>query len=103
MFSVGSGDERTIEVRLNATAFDETPGQIVIDRDPEHGVLEVPVLAKRREGPALSICIDSTDIPLALQCGLASIPFLNVMPDTSREARVTFRSEGTEPWWRSPR
>lgn len=89
----------TVTVRFTASSLQPSTGALIVDsNDPDTPSLRVPIVARRRQGPVLVVCVDSAEIPLAQQCGSAPpIPFGDVRPGEYREARVVLRSEGTDP------
>ena len=92
------GAGTTVTVRFTASSLQPSTGALLVDsNDPDTPSLRVPIVARRRQGPVLVVCVDSAEIPLAQQCGSAPpIPFGDVRPGEYREATVVLRSEGTD-------
>jgi hypothetical protein len=98
-FSVQPGESTTIEVRFTAADIANVDGVLLIESDAkDKEAVRVSLQATRRQGPVLVLCVESIDIPLGLRCGSpTTLDFGKVRLTEIREARVTLRSEGTDP------
>lgn len=86
-------------VAYTPSSTDSVTAKIGIDSDdPENKKVEVPVEAKRRQGPVLIGCVKSADIPIPLKCeSPPRIDFGDVSRGETFSATLVLRSEGTDP------
>ncbi len=98
-FAVEPGATHAVEVRFTAGDLEDAQGTLLLQSNADgQAETRVTLEATRRQGPVLVICVESADVPLALDCGSPSaIDFGRVRLDEERKAVVTLRSEGTDP------
>jgi hypothetical protein len=88
-----------VTVRYTPTASGAREAALQVEsNDKDTPTLRVPILATRRQGPVLLVCIESQEVPLARRCARdLDLDFGAVPLGEYREAIVELRSEGTEP------
>ncbi|MCC7381479.1 MAG: choice-of-anchor D domain-containing protein [Deltaproteobacteria bacterium] len=100
-FSLAPHAERNVIVRLVPDALGSLSGALVISSsDPAQPELEVLVTAEvaRRPGRAISVCVESDEIPLSRVCvDPLAIDFGAVAIGDSRRAAILVRSVGDAP------
>ncbi len=98
-FSLSPNERRVLVVRLTVTELGAAQGAIVIaSDDADTPALEVPIVAEGtvRPGPALSVCVESMDLPLPKTCvDPLALDFGALPLGASLHATVTLRSVGT--------
>jgi hypothetical protein len=97
--TIQASDRVEVTVRYTPTATGATESALLVEStDPDTPVLRVPILATRREGPLLLVCVESLEVPLARRCARdLDLDFGAVPIGEYREAIVELRSEGTDP------
>lgn len=86
-------------VSFTPTALGAASGSVLIaSNDPDSPSLTVPIVATRRQGPVMVVCVASTDLPLATSCSDAPVlDFGKVAPNQAWLGEIIVRSEGTDP------
>jgi hypothetical protein len=93
------GESADVVVRFTPSALGAAEGALLVDSsDPDSPTVRVPILATRRQGPVLVMCVESLEIPLLRRCGRElGLDYGAVPVGEFREAVVELRSEGTDP------
>lgn len=100
-FSLAPNATRDLIVRLTVDAIEPVTGAILIaSNDPTQAVLEVPITAEgaRRPGPAISVCVESAEIPLVRTCAdPLRVDFGAVATGSMRSATIHIKNVGDAP------
>ncbi|MCK6545162.1 choice-of-anchor D domain-containing protein [Myxococcota bacterium] len=100
-FTLAPSSEREVLVRLESRDAGTVTGAVLIaSNDPDSPTLRVPITAEvsRRVGPALAICVESSELGLARTCELPlSVDFGTKPIGSTTRASVILRSIGDEP------
>ncbi len=98
-YTLEPNERASVTLRFSPSALGAAEAALLVDSsDPDTPTLRVPILATRRQGPVLVVCVESLEVPLHRRCGREpAVDFGAVPVGEYREAIVELRSEGTDP------
>jgi hypothetical protein len=96
-FQIVPSSSRDLEVHFVGEAMDVEGTLVIQSNVPQKAETSVALIGKRRQGPIMTVCVESADIPLSRSCSAPStIDFGSVAIGETRTASITLGNEGTD-------